>query len=316
MELLRDSLLSPDFPDDQIEKLRAQLLTSLAIRAQDTGEMASETFDEILYNGHPYSRPESGTVETVSAIQRGDMELFHHKNFGPQGMVLAIVGAVKKEEIREVVARYLGDWKNVDQPKQPEIPKITLLKGVTRRFHPIPGKSQADILLGCSAPLRNSTDYLPASLGNSVLGQFGMFGRIGEVVREKAGLAYYAFASLNCGIGPGSWEVSAGVNPANVEKTIDLVREEIHKFLQNPVTDDELMDSKANFIGRLPLMFESNVGVAGGLLNLERYKLGLDYYQKYPDHVRAVTTAQILETARRFLSAEDIAIAVAGPESL
>ena len=72
-------------------------------------------------------------------------------------------------------------------------------------------------------PSRKDPEYFSASLGNSVLGQFGMMGRIGEVVREKSGLAYYASSSLNAGTGPGSWEVSAGVNPKNLKKAIDLI---------------------------------------------------------------------------------------------
>ncbi len=67
---------------------------------------------------------------------------------------------------------------------------------------------------------------------------------------------------------------------------MDLIRSEIRRFTSEPVTADELSDSQANFIGRLPLSLESNGGVAGALLNLERYDLGLDYYRRYPDLVR------------------------------
>jgi len=74
------------------------------------------------------------------------------------------------------------------------------------------------LLIGTIGPARKSPDYLAAALGNSILGQFGMMGRIGEVVREKAGLAYYAYSSLSSGIGPGSWVVAAGVAPQNLQK--------------------------------------------------------------------------------------------------
>jgi zinc protease len=142
-----------------------------------------------------------------------------------------------------------------------------------------------------------------------------MMGRIGDVVREQSGLAYYAYTSLNAGIGPGSWEVTAGINPVNLEKTIDLVRSEIKRFVSEPVSAEELSDSQANYIGRLPLSLESNNGMAGALLNLERYELGLDYYQRYPDLVRAVTSGSILDVSRRYLDPEKLFVAVAGPDS-
>jgi zinc protease len=162
-------------------------------------------------------------------------------------------------------------------------------------------------------PQRNSPEYMPASLGNSVLGQFGMMGRIGEVVREKSGLAYYASSSMGAGIGPGSWEVNAGVNPKNLKKAIDLIEKELHRFVKDGVTKKELSDSQANFIGRLPLSLESNGGVVSALLSIERYELGLDYYHRYADMVRNVTRGDVLETARKFIDPDRLVISTAGP---
>jgi zinc protease len=154
---------------------------------------------------------------------------------------------------------------------------------------------------------------MAASLGNSVLGQFGMMGRIGDVVRERSGLAYYAYSSLNAGLGPGSWEVSAGVNPQNVKQASDLIIDELKRFVQEGVTADELADTKANFVGRLPLSLESNGGVANALLNIERHDLGLDYYRRYEGLVNEVTAEDVLSAARKFIDVNRLAIAVAGP---
>ncbi len=83
--------------------------------------------------------------------------------------------------------------------------------------------------------------------------------------------------------------------------------------MSEPVSAEELSDSQANFVGRLPLSLESNSGVAGALLNLERYQLGLDYYRRYPDLVRAVTVENVLEAAQSYLDPDRLGIAVAGP---
>ena len=153
-------------------------------------------------------------------------------------------------------------------------------------------------------------------LGNSVLGQFGMMGRIGDVVREQAGLAYYASTSLNSWIASGSWEVSAGVNPVNLEKAIDLILRELARFTSEPVSNQELQDSQSNFIGRLPLSMESNAGVATALLNLERFGLALDYYQKFPAAIAAITSEDVLEVARRYLVREAMVIVSAGTRAV
>lgn len=312
LDLLADALLHPIFPADEVERLRAQLLTQLAIRAQDTAEMADLTFDQILFANHPYSQPEDGWPETIQAIQREDLVSFHRRHYGPRDMVIAIVGAIEPQAAVEQVAYWLGEWQNAEQPDVPALPPMQPLQETVRRDVPIPGKSQSDIVLGGPGPSRTDPDFLPAALGNSILGQFGLGGRIGDSVREKSGLAYYAYSSLNTGIGPGSWQAIAGVNPGNVEKTIQLLVEEIRRFVRQGVTPEELADSQSQFIGRLPLSLESNQGVANALINIERYRLGLDYYQRYADLVRSVTIEQVVETARRYLDPERLAIAVAG----
>ena len=313
LTLLSESLTQPAFPKAEVEKLRAQLLTGLAIRVQDTSDMASMLFDAILFKGHPYSRPEDGYPETVQNIKREDLVRFHRDYFGPRGMVIAIVGAVKAEEAVRQVKRALGGWQVKGQKDVPELPDVKLLKKTVSKTHRIAGKSQSDLVIGTNGPRRRDPEFMSATLGNNILGQFGMMGRIGDVVREKSGLAYYAYSSLSAGLGPGSWEVSAGVNPQNVKKATDLIVDELKRFVQEGVTMDELADSKANFIGRLPLSLESNGGVASALLNIERHNLGLDYYHRYVDLIDAVTGEDVLNTARKFIDPTRLAMAVAGP---
>jgi len=313
MNLLAETLREPAFPGQQVMRLRAQLMTGLAIRAQNTREMASMAFDQMVYANHPYSHPEDGYPETVQNISREDLVAFYQTHYGPRGVVIAVVGAVDPQAAVNCVQQVLGDWANPDQPEPPELPSVTPLGEQMVQQVEIPGKIQSDIVMGAAGPPRNAPDFFNAALGNSVLGQFGMMGRIGDVVREQAGLAYYAYSSMSGGLGPGPWSVSAGVNPDNVDQAIDLIQSEIRRFVTEPVTAEELSDSQSSYVGRLPLALEANAGVAGALLNLERYDLGLDYYRRYADLVNAVTVDEVLATAQKYLDPDRLAIAVAGP---
>ena len=313
LSLLSESLQTPVFPDDEVERLRTQLLTGLALRAQDTSDMADLVFEQFLYANHPYGKPTDGFVETVQSITREDLKRFHRLHFGPRGLVIAIVGAIHPKKAAEAVEKVLGGWQVPGQKEPPALPPLEPVKKVIKQHHPIPDKSQSDLVVGTLGPDRKSPDFMAASLGNSVLGQFGMMGRIGDAVREKAGLAYYAYSSLHAGIGPGSWEVAAGVNPKNLKKALGLIEKELRRFVKNGVTKDELADSQANFIGRLPLSQESNGGMAGAILNIHRYDLGMDYYQRYEGLVRKVTRADVVEVARKYIDPERLVIATAGP---
>jgi zinc protease len=313
VKLLSESLREPTFPVKEVEKLRQNLLTGLDIRAQDTADMADLLFDSALYRGHPYARPEDGYPKTIKAIRRQDLADFHRRTFGPRGMVIAIVGAVEPKRAAAVVRRSLAAWHNQKQAAcdVPGDPKP--LRHSVRKHHKIAGKSQADIIIGTNGPRRPDPHWLAASLGNSILGQFGMMGRVGKSVREQSGLAYYAYSNLSAGLGPGAWTVSAGVNPASVEKATDLIIRELRRFVERGVTQEELADSQANFIGRLPLSLESNAGVASALLNIERYQLGMDYYQRYAHRVRAIKRQDVVEAARAFIDSDRLVVATAGP---
>jgi zinc protease len=313
LNILSETIQFPTFPTAQIERLRAQLLTGLAIRAQDTADMSDLVFNEMLFEGHPFARPEDGWPHTIQSITHRDLQEFHRRTFGPRGMVIAVVGAVEPKRAVDFVQRALGDWKNPEQAERGEIPDQKPPRKTKRRYYKIAGKTQSDLVIGTIGPRRRDSDFMAASLGNSILGQFGMMGRIGEVVREKAGLAYYASSSLSAGTGPGTWSVSAGVNPANVQKATDLIISELKRFVQKGVTKQELSDNQNQFVGRLPLTLESNGGVAGALLNIERNELGLDYYRQYADKVRAVRRQDVQAAAEKYIDPERLVIAVAGP---
>ncbi|MBA4376858.1 MAG: insulinase family protein [Anaerolinea sp.] len=312
VDTLADCILNPTFPEQYFDRLKSQLLTGLAIRAQDTADMASLTFDSLLFPGHPYGLPEDGYIETVSAITRQDLVDFHANNYGPTNMVIVVVGAVKPDYVFDLFDRVLGKWENPNLTAKPEFPVIHVPKKTIREHITLQGKSQVDIVMGTLGPKRHAPEYLAASLGNNILGQFGMMGRIGDAVREKAGLAYYASTSVNSWIESGSWEVSAGVNPENIDKAIRLIIEELDRFRSEPVLPSELADSQENYIGRLPLSLESNSGVANSILNLERFELGLDYFQRYPSLVREVTPEQILQAAQKYINPEYLVIISAG----
>jgi zinc protease len=313
LDLLADVLRNPAFPKPEVERLKAERLTALAIRDQDTGARAQLAFDELAYADHPYCLPTDGFQETVGELTSSDLRTFHKSHYGPRSMVIAVVGAVEAEAAVAAVEKSLGGWHKPQQTFQPELPPVRQLQNEMRRVVPIAGKSQCDVVLGTPGPSRFDEGFLAAALGNNILGRFGLFGRIGDAVRDAAGLAYYAYSSLSGGLGPGPWQVNAGVNPANVERAIELIRAEIKRFTTKHVSRDELVENQANFIGGLPLQFESNEGVANSLVHIERYNLGLNYYQLYPELIASITRAQVLEAARRFLDSDRLAMAIAGP---
>jgi zinc protease len=114
-------------------------------------------------------------------------------------------------------------------------------------------------------------------------------------------------------MGPTPWSVIAGVSPANIELALGEIVKEIRRITTEPVSDDDLANVQSFFVGRLPLQLESNEGIAGSILNMELYGLGLDYLLTYRDRLYALTKADLLAAAQKYLNADAWVLGVAGP---
>jgi zinc protease len=313
LDVLADVMRRPTFPSSEVEKLRGEILTDLEERAHNTRRMASLTFHELVYpETHPYSRSLIGYPETISAINHDDLATFYAERYGPQGMVIVIAGAVETAEALRQVKDAFGDWSGSLHERKP-LPETHRIADVRERFVPIPGKTQSDIVLGYPGPARTEPDFLDAIVCNTILGVFGLMGRLGDKVREEQGLAYYSYSRVDGGHGPGPWYVVAGVNPINVEQAVASIRTEIKRLCQEPVSAEELADNQAFITGSLPLALETNEGVARSIIRMERYNLGLDYLQRYADLINEIAPERVQAAAQRWLDPDAYALAIAGP---
>jgi zinc protease len=314
LDILAEALQQPRFERTQVERLRTERLTALAIRDHDTGSRAVLAFNELVYPKHPYGVSTDGYKDSVGELTPAALRSFHRQHYSPQGMLLCVVGGVRARKAAAQAEERLGEWQAQRRRPMPPLPQAKALRRFRRRHVRLAGKSQCDLVMGVAGPARSDPGYLEALLGNSILGRFGLQGRIGDAVRERAGLAYYAYSTVMGGLGPGPWQVMAGVAPGDVARAVEIIRKEIEAFVSGPPSRRELRENQSNFIGRLPLQLESNEGVAGALVNIERHKLGLDYYRRFPALVAEVTREGIQEVARRFLHPDQMALATAGPD--
>lgn len=315
LDVLADALRQPTFPGDEVEKLCGEILTDLEERAHNTQRMAGLTFHEMAYpEGHPYARSLIGYSDTISKLSRDDLADFYAAGYGPREMVVVVVGAVKTADALAQVERAFSDWESRNYEREP-LPKAPRITEVRERFVAIPGKTQSDIVLGYPGPARTSPDFLDAALCNSILGVFGLMGRLGEKVRDEQGLAYYSYSRVDGGPGPGPWRIIAGVNPTNVAKALTSIRAEVARICEEPVSDEELADNKAHITGSLPLRLEANEGVARAILDMEHYDLGLDYLQRYAELINDITAERVRSVAQHWLDPDAYALAIAGPQA-
>lgn len=312
VDLLAEMLREPAFPADEFARLKQQTMTRIQEREHDTHSMAFITFRRLLYGDHhPYGRPVTGLRETVEQVTLEDVRAFYAAHIGARGAQLVIVGDVEPDRIIEKVGQALGDWEG--HTADLTLPEVESVRERREARVPIADKSQSDIVLGWLGIPRKHPDWTPLAVANTVWGQFGMGGRIGDSVREKQGLAYYAYGSVDGNFGPGAWAATAGVAPGNVDRAIESILAEARRLREEPISRDELEDVQTFLIGSLPIRLETNEGLAAAIADMAWYDLGLDYLLRTEERVRAVTVEDVQRMAQKYMDPDRYVLAVAGP---
>ena len=313
LSILADCLRAPAFPPDQIELVRGEIATSLKDELDDPRAMAQQDLHELAYAaGHPYHRHPAGTLETVARLSRDDLAAFHARHYGPRSMIVIIVGDVGGRRALDLVEQAFGDWAaqggaNLVMPAADSQPNGA------RRVRTMSHKAQVDVAMGHLALSRKDEDFLRLHVADNILGRLGLMGRLGRTVREEQGLAYYAYSTVEAALGRGLWKMHAGVAAADVDRAIESMSAELERLRSEPPAADELADAKRNQVGGLALHLETNEGVADAVHEMAYWELGLDYLERYPQLIEAISAEDVMRVAARCSDPREYALAIAGP---
>ncbi len=313
LDVLKDILRAPNFPQKEIEKHRHQVYSWLKAWEDETDDVADRLLREAVYpDGHPYHWRVQGTEESVKRIQRNALTDFHASYYRPDSLVLAIVGDVETQTIIEKIDAALGDWTANGEKPPFTIPAVDYgEKQIV--VQSMMDKSQANIELGHKGITRTNPDFYTINLMNAVLGGSAGIARLFGRVRDVQGLAYSVWSSFTPSIGEGLFHASAGVNPTNVEEAIKSILHEIELMKSEGITEEELSDAQNLIVGNFMLALETNRGLAAVLLTAELYGLGLDYLERHESIYRSITRAQVNAAAQKYLHPDLCSIAIAGP---
>ena len=304
---------TPSFPDAEVATRRAELLTAIREAADDPGAVAVDALNAALYpHGHPQGRPVRGYAADVESLTRAHLDAFHRRAFVPAATTVVVVGDLEADALVEAVAAQLEDWTGpaASTSQAPAPPAHTDRQLVVRAMS---DKAQADVAYGFVGLSRLDEDYYPALVMNNALGQYALGGRLGDSIRERQGMAYYVFSSLDAGLVAGPLMVRAGVAAGNVQRTIDSIDAELRAVLADGFTRSEVDDTKKYLIGSLPRQLETNAGIAGFLLSAELFGLGMNHDVRLAEHLARVTHDDVARVARRLIDPGRAVVVVAGP---
>jgi zinc protease len=301
-DLLADVMRNPLFLDEELAKTKIEWRARLTEALSNTRLMAWNSVRRNLYPAdHPfYEQTYEEQLNEIDVITCDDLKRLHSRLFGPKGTILTLVGDMEVEETIALLTSKLGDWQG-GEALDIEIPSVSKLAKGKRIDIQLKDKRSTDLIMAHTTELqRNSDDFYAAKLANAALGQDTITSRLGQVVRDKAGLTYGVYSSFSdTAYGAAPWSVSLSVNPANIERALGLVSEVVQDYLKNGISKDELAKETGRALGTFKVGLSSSLGIARALTEFEFLGLGAKELDRINDHYLSLTKEKVDAAARK-----------------
>ena len=313
-EMLALAITAPRFEPSAVNRIRSQVLASLAQMSTNPDYIAARNWSQHLLPGHPYGRPSRGTSESVQAVGIDDLRRFVGERFGKDNLVVGVVGDIDAHQLETLLDATFGALPERATPyKLDEANPVDEGDIIVVEFE-IP---QSIVVFGHKGPKRNHPDFYAAYVMNHILGGGSFTSRLTEEVREKRGLAYGINTSWSPKDFGGFFRGRVATQNARVAETIEVIRTEITRMRADGADEAELTDAKTFLTGSFPLRLDSNAKIASMLVAIQLDDLGIDYLDRRNEYIDAVTLNDVRRSAAEFLKPEELVFVVVGtPEGL
>jgi len=309
LDLLADILTQSTFPQAEIDRQKQAIIASIRAAEEEPGTVAARAFAAALFPDSPYGRPVEGSEASVKALQQKSLRDFFARNYRSNRSIIAVVGDVSEQEIAKTLNGAFQTWPKGEPSGQALVPAKVGESKVLRINKDL---TQANIVLGHNGVARGNPDYYAIQVMNYVLGGGGFSSRAMDSIRNERGLAYSVYSYFAADKSHGAFEFIMQTKNETALEAIRIATEEMRRMREQPVMEQELNDAKDYLIGSFPLRFDTNRKVAGFLTQVEYFKLGLDYPDRYADLIRKVTGDDVQRAAKQYLQPERLITVMVG----
>jgi zinc protease len=301
-------LTQPTLSKDEFDRIKREVVGELLKEEEDPGLVASRAFDEALFKGYPYHRPEKGYVKTVEALTLKDVRGFYERFYHPNFAIFSVAGDVTQDELRSLMDKYLRDWKPLEHPLPslsdplplPEGGETILEKGVT----------QANIILGHLGVKRGDPDFVKVYVMNQILGGGGLTSRLFQKIREEGGFSYSIYSYYQPTYWRGAFRVVLQTKNERAQEAIKEVRKVLKEYRDKGPSREELEDAKRYLTGSFPLKLDANQEITDYMAFAAFYGLGTRYFVEFPQEIQGVTLKEVKEAAKKYLHPEKLLVVV------
>lgn len=310
LAIMADVARRPSFPENELQRVRDELLTSFIEAQDDPASLVRFAFPRVVFGAaHRYGTLAAGTISSVKSLTVQDLRQFHARHYVPANALLIIAGDLTAADATARLEEAFGTWKGTAAPTDTiaDAPQLT-----ARNVYLIdkPGAAQTQIRIGWIGVPRSTPDFFALRVLNTILG--GAFtSRLNTNLREVHGYAYGANSSFDMRRAAGPFVAAAGVQ---TDKTAESLQEFFKELegIRQPITAEEVAKAKNYLALQVPTSFETTRSIAAALAQQFVYGLPADYYAAFTTRINAVTPADLQKAAARYIQPDKFAIVVVG----
>jgi zinc protease len=311
--LLGLAITSPRFDPKDVERVRSQVLSRLQRQSTSPNDISSRTWWRTAFPGHPYSRPASGSVESIPNITIDDLKNYVRRVLARETLKIAIVGDIDPASAGRLVDSTFGPL-----PAKAELMPVPNVQpqGLGRRIVVELDVPQTVMNFGGPGVARSDPDFMAAFVVNHILGGGSFSSRLYREVREKRGLAYGVFSSL-------VWLNHSAVLTGNTAtradatgETLEVIENEFRVMAKDGPTEEEINKAKTYLKGSFALGLDTSTKIASQLVNMQLDNLDIDYIERRPALIDAVTLADVRRVAKRLLDPGLLVTVVGKPKGV
>jgi zinc protease len=310
LELVPEMLTQPSFPDDELKKVREQMLGTVRQRLDDAGSLASAHVQNLLW-GPDHVRGWITSEQSVQSIKRDDIVAWHKQWFVPGNAMLVVAGDVDAKSLKARLEGAFGVWKKGPTPPTPQYKEVGL-SGSRIRLVDKPGQTQTHIRVAQFGIKHQDPKFFDTLVWNYVLGGGAFSSRLMRVVRVEGGKTYGASSSFDRNLDKGSFVAQTFTRNDQAVATTKLILNEIAKMAKDGPTQEEVNAAIANIAGGYGLRFQAAADVGSALIGAELHDFGREYLQNYPVAVGQVDVESAKSAAASILDPRSFVVVMVG----
>ena len=307
--IIADVARNPALSEEELERQRAIAIDAFTVSMSDPGEVAGLAAMRALYGSSAYGHPSGGTIASLRAIGRVDLEAAWRTAWTPARATLILSGDIDPAGARALAERHFGNW--TGGSAAPAAPEVRAAPRTDVVVIDMPGSGQAAVAVARGALARSDPRFYRTLVANAVLGG-GYSARLNQEIRIRRGLSYGSGSSIDARRAPGPFLTTTQTRNDAAAEVLELVLGEMRRLGAEPISAAELAARRASLTGDFGRDTETTAGTAGIIASLVTRGIAPDEIGRYLPSVLAVTPAEAQAAAADLLVPEGATIVIVG----